>query len=144
MGADYIIKITGKDNRVISSSLRRFSGRNQEHWNWTYVQDIDVALDTVQMELEFNTSFINSNMFNSLFYISNWDNSTSDEAENNFSHTYLTREANTPMMLVSRRRSQAKYSRGLRLIFHEISTERKPRKVVSSTSGRLSPSTPRW
>ncbi|MBA7692090.1 hypothetical protein ES703_100648 [subsurface metagenome] len=55
-----------------------------------------------------------------------------------------SREQNTPRMLVSRSKSQAKYSRGLRSIFQEMSTTRKPRKAMSITRGRLKPSTPRW
>jgi len=54
-----------------------------------------------------------------------------------------SREQNTPRMLVSRSRSQAKYSRGLKSIFHEIRTTRKPRRVINITRGRLKPSTPR-
>jgi len=54
-----------------------------------------------------------------------------------------SREQNTPRMLVSRSNSQAKYSLGLRSIFHEIRTTRKPRKVISIINGRLRPSTPR-
>ncbi|MBA7697808.1 hypothetical protein ES703_106479 [subsurface metagenome] len=54
-----------------------------------------------------------------------------------------SREQNTPRMLVSRSRSQAKYSRGLKSIFHEMRTTRKPRKVISISKGRLRPSTPR-
>ena len=55
-----------------------------------------------------------------------------------------SREQKTPRMLVSRSSSQAKYSRGLRSIFQEMSTTRKPRKAISITRGRLRPSTPRW
>jgi len=55
-----------------------------------------------------------------------------------------SREQNTPRILVSSSKSQAKYSRGLRSIFHEIRITRKPRKAVSTTRGKLKPSTPRW
>jgi hypothetical protein len=55
-----------------------------------------------------------------------------------------SREQNTPRILVSSNKSQAKYSRTLRSIFQEIRTTRKPIKVVSRTSGRLRPSTPKW
>jgi hypothetical protein len=55
-----------------------------------------------------------------------------------------SREQNTPRMLVSRSRSQAKYSLGLRSIFHEMRTTKKPRRLISITKGRLKPSTPRW
>ena len=55
-----------------------------------------------------------------------------------------SKELNTPRMLVSRSRSQAKYSRGRRLIFHEIKTTRNPKKVISRIRGRFKPSTPRW
>jgi len=54
-----------------------------------------------------------------------------------------SREVNTPRMLVSRSKSQAKYSRTLRSIFHEMRTTMKPRNAISITKGKLSPSTPR-
>jgi hypothetical protein len=55
-----------------------------------------------------------------------------------------SREQNTPKMLVSKSRSQAKYSLGLKSIFHEMRTTRKPSKAINITKGRLKPSTPRW
>ena len=55
-----------------------------------------------------------------------------------------SREQNTPIMLVSNSNSQAKYSRGLRSIFHEMRTTRKPKTVVSTIRGRFKPSSPRW
>jgi len=55
-----------------------------------------------------------------------------------------SREQKTPRILVSRSRSQTKYSRTLRCSFQDIRTTIKPRKAVNTTSGMLRPSTPRW
>ena len=55
-----------------------------------------------------------------------------------------SREQNTPRMLVSSRRSQAKYCRTLKSTFQEMRTTRKPIRVVKTTRGRLRPSTPKW
>src|SRR4030042_6121860 len=56
----------------------------------------------------------------------------------------MSKEQKTPSMLASRSNNQMKYSLGLNWIFHDTSTAKTPRNVISITRGKLRPSTPRW
>ena len=50
--AEYLISIKGKQGRIISSELLRFSGNNQYEWKWDSVKEINATNNRHEIEIQ--------------------------------------------------------------------------------------------
>jgi hypothetical protein len=87
-GAEYMVRITGKNSEILTSNCYAFSGIGSEIINevgqidsatWIYIDTIPVAIDTKRMETEFGFDNLGlaANMISGIniyFYLENWIN----------------------------------------------------------------------
>jgi hypothetical protein len=72
-----LIEIKGKNNKVLNRTFYEWSGSWPGQWNWTELGFVDVALDTIRMEVALDWEDIgidpDSQSFEVYFYTTDWE-----------------------------------------------------------------------
>jgi hypothetical protein len=73
---NYMIEIKGKNNNVLNRTFYEWSGNYPWDWNWSELGFVDVALDTIRMEVALDWDDIEidpgSQSFEVYFYTTDW------------------------------------------------------------------------
>jgi hypothetical protein len=82
-GADYMIQIKGKGQRIMSSMYYEYGGGEEGDWNWTPIGEVSSAIDYARLETQipFEKLNLTDGSVSVYFCVHNWDNSSVDYSE---------------------------------------------------------------
>ncbi|MCK5560901.1 MAG: FG-GAP repeat protein, partial [Thermoplasmata archaeon] len=84
VGAEYMLKITGKYGNIINSDYYKFKGTDGRHWSWNSLGSAAVGKDSKRLETQLKLSeleLIEGQGYDLYFYFSDWNNNTVDKSE---------------------------------------------------------------
>jgi hypothetical protein len=84
LGADHMIKITGKNGRVVTGAYYRFNGSHPSDWNWRFISNIRTGNDAKRLETQIEYSLIGlqpGEGFGISFYAHDWNKGSEDRTD---------------------------------------------------------------
>jgi predicted regulator of Ras-like GTPase activity (Roadblock/LC7/MglB family) len=75
MGAEFMVNISGKGNTIFSQRLNRFNSSVNYAWEWDFISDVNVAIDTRAMEIQFSfesLGIVQNERYNVWFLTTDW------------------------------------------------------------------------
>ncbi len=101
IGAEYLIKITGREGLIFESEILKYNNNPNNNWNWIIIGDLPACKDINQLEtqinwLDFNLKSISN--ANVIFYISDWVGKTSDSSQIAYSNGIINNILKTPFI----------------------------------------------
>jgi len=86
LGADYMIKITGRNGEVRNNGYYRFIGTNAHDWDWKYLGSVRTGNDVKRLETQIDYDMIGLEIgdgFGVWFYAHDWNKSAEDYSFDN-------------------------------------------------------------
>jgi hypothetical protein len=86
LGADHLIKISGKNGVVRSSGYYSFNGKHLQDWSWKFLGNVKVGTDNYQLETQINFKLLGVGDGEAIsvgFYAHDWNNQSHDHSSEN-------------------------------------------------------------
>ena len=83
--ANYMIKITGRHNKILDKGYYEWTGTQVNEWAWTHKGSVDAELDFIQMEVGVDWDDIGLNAINDyfevFFWATDWEGNSKDYSD---------------------------------------------------------------